>query len=157
VGPDRGDGDEVTAALPLEVRQRGSDPMQQAAHVDVDHPVPLVDQQGVQPRQRHHIGVVDVHVDPAVAFGGGVHERDDVLAVGHVETVHIRLAARGLDLLRDLGKAVLATGAHDHLVALAGEPERGGPTNTAARAGDQDNLGRSCGDRLGRVMKSSPR
>jgi hypothetical protein len=40
-----GDRHEVPAAVAPEVRQDGRDPVQQAADVDVDHPVPLVDVQ----------------------------------------------------------------------------------------------------------------
>ena len=40
---DRGDIDDLTAAARLHVRQHGGDAVEDAADVDVDHPVPLVD------------------------------------------------------------------------------------------------------------------
>lgn len=127
--------------LPLEDRQPGGDPVQQAADVDVDHPVPLLDQQRVQPRQRHHAGVVDDHVDPAVPPHGLLGERDHVHAVGDVQAACVDAAARLLDLLRERLQALLAAGADDHLVAFASQAQRGGLADAAAGAGDQNDLG----------------
>jgi hypothetical protein len=106
MGADRGHGDEVI--LTLEVREHGGDAVQ-AADVHVDHPVPFVGQQGVQSGRRHHTGVVDDHVDPAMPLGRGVGERRDLRAAGHVEAS--ALAPARLDDGGRRGRPLLPAGA----------------------------------------------
>jgi hypothetical protein len=38
----------MTGSLPLKDRQRGSNPVQRAAQIDVDHRIPIVDSQRIE-------------------------------------------------------------------------------------------------------------
>ena len=48
-----------------QVRQRGVRAVQQAADVDVDHPLPLLDRRVLDRPEQHHAGVVDEDVEPS--------------------------------------------------------------------------------------------
>jgi hypothetical protein len=126
----------VAATLPPEDRQGGRDAVQQPPDVDVEHPVPLVGQQRVEPGQRHHTGVVDEHVHPPELGDRAVDERRDVRAVGDVETAYVD----GVLAFGESRQALLAPGPRDDLMSLPGQPQRDGFADAAARAGDQNDL-----------------
>ncbi len=78
VAGDRGDVDDMPGFLPLHVRQRRGDAVEHALDVDVDHPVPVLDPQRVEPRLRHQAGVVDDDVDAAAGLDRRRHQRLDL-------------------------------------------------------------------------------
>src|SRR3546814_1928227 len=59
------DVDELATALALHQGQTGSDAVEYATNVDVDHTVPLVNFQRLQFGEWHDPGVVDDHIDLA--------------------------------------------------------------------------------------------
>jgi hypothetical protein len=59
--------------------------MQHAANVDVDHPVPFVDLERRERRQRHHASVVDEDVDAAELGLGEVNEDLNIIEVDNIE------------------------------------------------------------------------
>ena len=85
MGTDGRDGHHMAAALRLEVREDGSDAVQKAFDVDVEHAVPLVDQQRVEPRQQHHAGVADQDIKASVARHDGVDQTGNRGPVAHVD------------------------------------------------------------------------
>jgi hypothetical protein len=65
------------------------DPVQQTTHIDVDHAVPLLDEPGVETRQRHHPRVRDEHVEAPVPCHRAVDRLPHGVAVGDVERARL--------------------------------------------------------------------
>jgi hypothetical protein len=86
----------------LHVRQHGGDAVDDAEDVDRDDVADLARVQTRARRRAAHPRVGDEHVNPAPvladALGRGLHG----LGVAHVGRQRQRLAARALDLIRDL-------------------------------------------------------
>src|SRR5882757_6177169 len=82
----------MTAALLSEHRQRRSDSIQNALDVDIDHPVPLIDLEIVEGRQRHQTGVTDQYVEPAEAILRLLDKQRQIFTFGDVDRLNIHLA-----------------------------------------------------------------
>src|SRR5258705_4146857 len=85
---------------------------------------------------RRRAGVVDQRVDRPERLLGGCEEVLDRTRVRDVEGMGERLAARGLDLGRDLVQAVLAAGANGDLPTLRAERARDRAADTRRSACD---------------------
>ena len=113
-----------------------------AAHVDPHQPVPaggVYLQDGLA--QDHGTGVVEQHVDPAVALHRQADHVVDLGLIGNIAVGGGNLSPRLADILDGLldgaGQAGgrLAAGADDHTGPLASELVGNGPSQAAAGAG----------------------
>src|SRR5690606_31393145 len=140
IGADRGDVDELAAALALHQRQPGGDAVQHAADVHVDHPVPFVQLEGVQAGQRHHAGIVDDHVDPAELLAGVVDEGLGALAAGDVQPAEQCRTARLVDLSGECLQTFHPSRTQYDLGALVRQQTRGGFADATAGTGYEDDF-----------------
>ena len=91
---------------------------------------------------RHHAGVVEDHVDAAVLLDGGVDQRLDLRRIGYVGGTCGRLAAASRNLLDEHLQPLDAPRPQHHRCPALGEISRGRFAQTAAGAGDDDDLAR---------------
>ena len=127
----------MAVTLRLHPRQYGGDPVQHAADVDVDHPVPFVDLERRERRQRHHASVVDQDVDAAELELGEVHEGVNIIEVDNIERSIADEAAGALDLVRKAFQPVRPSSAKHDACAMLGEHSGGPFADTARSAGDE--------------------
>ena len=127
-------GDEVSAPLAFEMRQCRGDPVEQTPNIHVDHLIPLVDQERIQPRQGHHARVVDEHVDSAELADRTVDQSGDVVARGHVDRARNGRSAVRVDLPGDVVEPISPPRREHDLVPFGTQPGRGRLPNAAARS-----------------------
>jgi hypothetical protein len=84
--------------------------MEDAADVDVDHPVPLIDFEGLELGEGHDAGVIDDHIESAEFFDGEIDQVLDVIATGHVHGFASGSLASGLNFLHERLQTVHASG-----------------------------------------------
>jgi hypothetical protein len=109
-------------------------------HIDVDHGVPFIDPQVVQRRDQPHARVADENVEAVETFLGEHHQPGQLLKATHVRHGGDSLAAGLDDPLGEVVQAVRATGGEDDLDTPLGEQQCGRFADSAARAGDGDDL-----------------
>jgi len=123
---DRGDVDDVPAALLAHQRQCRVRAVEDAEDVRVEHPAPLVRRRVLDRAQQHHASVVDEHVEAAELFVGAAHERIGLGLVADVGLDGERGSAGRADALGERVDAVgAARGERDGGAGL-GAGERGG-------------------------------
>jgi DNA-binding transcriptional LysR family regulator len=122
------------------VRERRGNAVQHALEVDVDHPVPFVDLQALQGRERHDAGVVDENVDPAAGLDGRVHQALYLSAVRDIGLHGERLSSDGRDLLHQRLEALDPARAQHDGGALRGKVPGGRLSHPAAGPRDHDDL-----------------
>lgn len=127
----------MARALRNETRQHGSDTVQHAVNVDVDHPGPLVPLQRSERRQRHHAGVVDEDVHAPEPRFRRVCEGGKARRVGHVQCLPCDIVAK---LCRQRVQAIGPARADEQASPLAGEFAHGCLADTAGGAADQHGL-----------------
>ncbi len=81
----------MTAALLSEHRKCRRNSIQNAFDVDVDHPIPLVDLEVVEGRQRHQARVADQYIEPTEAILCFVDKRCQVFTFTDVDHLKVRL------------------------------------------------------------------
>jgi hypothetical protein len=92
--------------------------------VDVNHPVPLLDLEGGQGRQRHDAGIVDQDVDP-IEFGiGKIHEGLHIFPVDDVERSNANRSDLRCNGFRQGFQAIDPAGAEHGADALPREVRR---------------------------------
>src|SRR4029453_15010660 len=64
--------------------QHRGDTVQQAFDIDVDHSIPFFDLEGRHGGDRHDSGIVNDDVDPVVLPKRALHQRLDLVTLGHV-------------------------------------------------------------------------
>ena len=140
VAHDAGGVDDRAAAA--QRRKLGAQADQQAAQVDCDDAVEIVERVGADWNHRRagllDPGVVERAVEAAVRPHRGRDRRRHVGLAGDVGGQR----HRPVDVGRHRGNAVTVAVGQDQLRAVTGEHPRCGRTDTARRAGDQDDLAR---------------
>jgi hypothetical protein len=84
-GRDRAGVDDGRRRRPAQVRQRRAGHPDDAEHVDLEHPAPLVELVGLDRALGADAGVVDHDVDATEPLGRGGHPGADRVVVGHVD------------------------------------------------------------------------
>ena len=134
--------DDVAVALAQEVLRGGAAAVPQARQVRL-HDLAEHVVVGVLRAPRAQVGdagVVDEHVDRAEVVPGGLHERLDLLVVGHVAGDGEEAAARGLDERGRIAEAVEAAGGADDVGPALRQRRGPGDAEAVAGAGDDDRL-----------------
>jgi len=134
-----GDVDDPAAARAPEGLRGRLAAQEQADHVDVQHPAPLLHRQLVKRlghQRRINAGIVDEHVQAAVQrFGMLDHRRD----LGGIDDVDLHAAGRQAARSQRLGRLRRARDvADDHARALLGQVLGHCMANAAGPAGDDD-------------------
>jgi len=132
--------DDLPGLLRTHGWQNGRDAVQDAAQVDIDHLIPVIDADGIHRRQRHHAGVVDQDVDAPVAFECAGREGVHAPGVGHVQLRVLGLVASLDQFVVQPGEALDPPGAEDDLVPVGCQVACGGLADTAGSAGYQHDL-----------------
>ena len=120
--------------------QRCRDTVQNTFDISVDHILPIVDAQIVERRDRHNAGIVDENIKLAVALTcqldkvGQIVTPADIFASVRGFTAHIR------DASRQSLEAIRSARAEYELCTTISEKERSRLANSAACAGDDDDL-----------------
>ncbi len=114
--------------------------MQHAAHVHIQHLIPLVHFQRGQRRERHHARVINEGVDLAIFIQPGLHKRFHAVEFRYVQRRVIYLRAVKAQFLAQRRETVGAARANQQTVALGGQQARRRFADTAAGAGEQDNF-----------------
>ena len=91
-----------------QVRERGVGGVEQPEHVQVDHPLPLLDRRVHDGAEEHDAGVVDHGVEPSPFRHGALHGGDGLLPVGDVRFEGEGAPAVRGDLRGELVQPVLA-------------------------------------------------
>ena len=136
-----GDIDDHAAAVLEHMGDNGLHGVERALEIQVERALQQIvgDVEEFRARQRG-AGRIEQKIDAAEAVDGEVHHVVDGGALGDVDSERQRLAADLVDLLGGLFDAFFVdVGAH-HIGALAGENQRGRPSDAAGGAGDDDGL-----------------
>ncbi|EGE58966.1 hypothetical protein RHECNPAF_2530040 [Rhizobium etli CNPAF512] len=97
VTADRRQVDDLPGSLRLHDRQGCRDAVEHTLDVDIDHPVPLLDLEGRERRERHDAGIVEDDVEPAEFRSGKTREGLDLGTVGDVKLPQTHRSAPGFD------------------------------------------------------------
>ncbi|MNE05542.1 hypothetical protein D3C80_981100 [compost metagenome] len=124
----------------LHQRQAGRDTVQHSANIDVDHLVPLGNFQRLEFRQRHHTGIVDDHIDPAMQLQRKVHKPLHVVSAGDIQCLEVRDSTARVDLATEYFEALGTTRPEHDMRPLAGQQARCRLAYATARARDQNDF-----------------
>jgi len=156
-GAARGHADDHARALGRHDPRGAQAAVEDAAQVDVDDlPPPGVVRFQEMALGVDQAGVVDEHVDRAVAVLDRPEEAVAVGGRGHVALHGQALAARVRDRSRDLLGSLLVDVPDHHPRALAPVPERDRPPDAGAAAGDDRYLPRQVCFRHPHILGVSP-
>ncbi len=109
-------------------------------HVQLDHGAEAFRRDRLGRGEELAAGVVDQHVEPAVALEQAVEEAVDRLLVADVQRLEVEGPGHAGGELRGLRQRLLAAAAADHGGAEAGQLQRRLPPEAAAGAGDDADL-----------------
>jgi hypothetical protein len=140
VTADRRQIDDLASSLSLHDRQACGYAVKNAADVDVDHPVPLLDFQRVERRQRHDPGVVDEDIQAAILADGLAGKGLHVGAIGDVECAAKTRSAFGTYGFDQGFQPVGAAGAKDDAGAFPCKVSRRRLADTAAGSCNGDHF-----------------
>ncbi|MNY51353.1 hypothetical protein D3C86_1869340 [compost metagenome] len=94
--------------------------MQDAANIDVNHLIPFADFQCLEFRQRHHPGVIDHHIDPAMQVQGKIDKPLNIGSPGDIQCLEMGASPPGVDLGAKYFETLRTTCAEHDMRALAG-------------------------------------
>ncbi len=104
----------MAGSLTPEDRQGGSNSVERAAQVDIDHGIPILDAQRIEARNRPDPGVVHQDVQLAAALDRQCDKGFEVGTMPDVSDLERRLASRCENLIRNPYQDILAPGSqHD--------------------------------------------
>ena len=111
--------------------------VEQAKHVELHHPLPLLQRRAGRRAEQHHPGVVDERVETAQFGHGLLNRRGRLLLVGDVGLQHQRGAALLADARGQRFQPVLPPRGQRHGRALGGQRGRRRRADPARRPGHQ--------------------
>src|ERR1700730_8263234 len=132
--------DEVPETLCAEQRERGSDSIQYAFDVDVDHVLPFFDVQFVEGSDWGDAGIIDENVKLAVPIACQLHELGQVLALPNVCAGAGGLAPRVCNSGGQSLKAIQSARPEHNFRTALSKQQRSGLANSTARTRDDNDF-----------------
>lgn len=132
----------MTGSLPLKDRQRGSNPVQRAAQIDVDHRIPIVDSQRIEAGNGADPSIVHQDVQLAAALEASATSASRSARRVTSVTRYATTPPSERNVMGDGCQSVLSAGTQHHDGAALREQPGGRTTDSAARSGDCDDLAR---------------